>query len=69
MSDLEMMVDEAVFVAWQKSQPRLIDAVRDLLRQGETPTQIERRLRRSFGKSEITRQVRSIAEYLKRTQV
>lgn len=64
MSDLKAITDEAVYKAMQKETPALVESITILLRAGETPVNIERRLRRTFGDVQMVRNARHVADYL-----
>lgn len=66
IDELEYLVDAAVFEAMRESSPKLVDAISDLLAQGQTPAQIEQRMVVKFGRRQATRNVRHAAEHLRR---
>lgn len=65
---LEIAVDTAVYEAMLKTQPTFVAAIRDLLAAGQTPTQIERQMRRRFGNIQAVRNVRHVADHIQRTE-
>lgn len=65
-TNLELIVDEGIFLAYAKTQPALVEAVRDAVALGQTPAQIEHKMARRFGKTEIVQHIRSIAEHIHR---
>ncbi len=66
---LESSVDAAIYTAMQAAHPALVEAVRAAIARGETPAQIERRLRRKFGAVQAVRDVRHVAEHIRRNNL
>lgn len=66
MTTLETLTDTTMFDIYQVNQPALVAAIADLVKAGQTPTQIEQAMIAKFGRNQTTRNVRHIAEYLVR---
>ena len=66
---LKILIEKTIYEAYQEQQPRLVEAIADLLKKGQQPTQIEQWVTNQIPTgSQVGNHVHLIASYLIRAR-
>lgn len=65
-TELQAEIDAEIYCIMQEDHPALVLSIRRLVEIGETPDQIERRLRARFGNTQVARNAGHVAQHIRR---